>query len=499
MPIVAGADASTQSSTVELRDAESGALLGRGRAPHPRTSPPVSEQDPRAWWTALGLALDAAVRDAGIDRRDIAAMSVGGQCHGLVMLDERGDPLRDAKLWNDTTSSPQADRMVAELGRSAWAEAVGSVPTAAFTITKLAWVAEHEPSLLERMRTVLLPHDYLTFRLTGRAVTDRSEASGTGYYAAHESRWRTDLLERFVAAREWERALPTVLHPDEAAGAILPAVADELGLSRDVLVGPGGGDQHLGVVGLGLGAGEVAYSLGTSGVVITVSDEPVFDPSGEVTGVASCTGGYLPLACTLNATKVTDWTASMLGVDVRALGDMALEATSGDRPVLAAFLDGERTPDRPSATGVLAGLTTATTREELARAAFEGVLLGLVRAHDRIRQVGAPADGAVTVTGGGARSTAYRQILADLLQAPVAVRDADESTARGGAVQAAAVLRGRRVAELADEWRPATVLRTEPRGHVDPDVRRRYREAAAWTGADRSGPKPAPAASEGQR
>lgn len=486
MPIVAGVDASTQSSTVELRDADSGALLGSGRAPHPRTFPPVSEQDPQAWWSAFGAALDAAVTDAGADRRDIAALSVAAQCHGLVMLDEAGEPLRDAKLWNDTTSAPQAQRMVAELGGEAWARAVGSVPIAAFTITKLAWIAEHEPALLHRIARVLLPHDFLTYRLTGRAVTDRSEASGTGYYAAHEGRWRTDLLERFVAPLDWSTLLPEVLGPDEAAGTVLPEVASELGLGPDVVVGAGGGDQHLGAVGLGLGVGEVAYSLGTSGVVLTVSDEPVFDPAGEVTGVASCTGGYLPLACTLNATKVTDWTAAMLGVDVRELGDLALAAPIGEGPVLAAFLDGERTPNRPDAVGVLAGITTGTTREQLARASFEGVLLGLVRAHDRIRSVGASADGAVTVMGGGARSTAYRQILADLLGRPVSVRDADESTARGAALQAAAVLRGSTVASVAEALRPDVVTTTDPAGSVPDEVRARYLAAATWTGADRA-------------
>lgn len=485
MPIVAGVDVSTQSSTVELRDADTGALLGSGRSLHPRTRPPVSEQDPRAWWSAFGLALAAASESAATDLRDIRAISVGGQCHGLVMLDSAGQPLRDAKLWNDTTSSPQAARMVAESQPQEWADAVGSVPTAAFTITKLAWIADHEPWHLERLQMLLLPHDYVNFRLTGRTVTDRSEASGTGYYAAHEGRWRLDLLERWVAAREWEGALPTVLQPDQPAGFVMPSVADELGLGRDVLVGPGGGDQHLGAVGLGLASGEVAYSLGTSGVVCTVSDVPVFDASGDVDGVADCTGGYLPLASTLNATKVTDWAASLLGVDVQALGEMALAPAASDRPVLAAYLDGERTPNRPGGTGVLAGLTTATTREEFARSAFEGVLLGLTRAHERIRDAGAPADGAVTITGGGARSTAFRQILADLLQAPVALRDADEATARGAAIQAAAVLRGREVSELAAELRPATLLSVEPLSAVSGSLRERYLAAAKWTGADR--------------
>ena len=485
MPIVAGVDTSTQSTTVELRDADTGELLGSGRSAHSRTHPPVSEQDPREWWRALKLALDQAVSSAAVGRGDVAAISVSAQCHGLVMLNSAGEPLRAAKLWNDTTSAPQAERLTTEWGSDAWAHAVGSVPIAAFTITKLAWISEHEPELLADLTRVLLPHDYVTFRLTGRAVTDRSDASGTGYYSAHESRWRTDLLERFIGARDWDRVLPTVLGPNEAAGTLSTLAANDLGLRPDVIVGAGGGDQHLGAVGLGLTFGDVAYSLGTSGVVMTVCDTPVFDVSGEVTGVAGATGGYLPLACTLNSTKVTDWAASLLGVDVATLGEMALSTSDPERPVFAAYLDGERTPNRPDARGVLAGLGTATTREQFARSAFEGVLFGLARAHDRLRDLGAAADGSVTVMGGGARSHAYRQILADILDRPVNVRDAEESTARGAAIQAIAVLRGETVADVATALAPAVTVTTEPNQLVSADIRAQYQRTASWTGADR--------------
>jgi len=486
VPVVAGVDSSTQSCTVELRNAADGTLLGRGRSPHPATHPPVSEQAPATWWTALTVALRAAANDAGLAVRDIDAISVAAQCHGLVALDAAGEVLRPAKLWNDTTSAPQAEAMVRRLSRRTWADAVGSVPTAAFTITKLAWLAEHEPEHLRRLATVLLPHDWITYRLTGLHVTDRSEASGTGYYAAHERRWRTDLLAELVDPDvDWDAALPTVLGPSEAAGTVLSSTARELGLRDGVVVGPGAGDQHAGALGLGMGLGEVVYSLGTSGVVITVSEEPVHDAEGWVNGVADAAGGYLPLVCTLNATKVTDMVARLLGVDHDGLARLALAAPADPgRPVLAAFLDGERSPDRPHATGLLAGLTSDTSREDLARAAFEGVLLGLVRGHDAVRRAGAAADGPVIVTGGGARSPAYRQILADLLQAPVHTLDASEATARGACVQAAAVLAQDDVRVVRDAWRPAATTTTEPRGIVPDAVRRRYLRAADWDGLD---------------
>ncbi|WP_155859367.1 xylulokinase [Cellulomonas sp. KRMCY2] len=476
MGVVAGIDSSTQSCTVELRDALTGVLIGQGRAPHPPTYPPISEQPAHAWWQALVVALGAAVSAAGISGREIDAVSVAAQCHGLVMLDASGELLRDVKLWNDTTSAPQATAMVELLGAATWADAVGSVPTAAFTITKLAWVAEREPHLLTRLAQVMLPHDYLTFRLTGRAVTDRSEASGTGYYAAHEGRWRYDLLDRLVSPDvDWPAVLPVVLEPGEPAGQVTRAAAEVLGLRPDVVVGPGAGDQHAGALGIGMAPGEVLYSLGTSGVVISVSPDPVHDPTGWVDGVADAAGGYLPLVCTLNATKVTDTIGRILGVDHTELARLALAApVDEERPTLAAFLDGERSPDRPRATGLLGGLTTATTREGLALSAYEGVLLGLLRGHDAIRAAGATADGAVLVAGGGARSAAYRQVLADLLGAPVYTRDAPEATARGACIQAAAVLSRADIGTVRDSWTPPTTSTTIPRAAVPDAVRERY-------------------------
>lgn len=489
MSIVAGVDSSTQSCTVELRDAETGELRGAGRAPHPATFPPRSEQHPDDWWTAFENALGLAVADAGVSASEIEAISVAAQCHGLVMLDERDRPLRAAKLWNDTESAPQAARMRERLGTGAWVDAVGSVPTAAFTISKLAWIADNEPQLLDRVRRILLPHDYLTLRLTGRAVTDRSDASGTGYFAAHEGRWRTDLLDSFVArGLDWSLLLPDVLGPDELAGTVRPDVAASIGLRSDVQVGPGAGDQHAGALGVGMRTGDVVYSLGTSGVVLAASATPVFDRSGDVNGVADAAGGYLPLICTLNSTKVTDAAARWLGVSLDQLAELALDAPAGDeRPVLLAYLDGERTPDRPRATGLLGGLTTETTRNDIARAAFEGVLFGLVAGQDAISAAGASTGGSVTAVGGGARSAAYRQFLADILQTPVLTKDLSEATARGACIQAAAVLAGGAVTEVRDAWAPATLTSTLPRGEASVVTRARYRVLAEGPGLERAG------------
>ncbi|GAA2726680.1 xylulokinase [Cellulomonas aerilata] len=482
MGVVAGVDSSTQSCTVELRDSVDGRLLGSGRAPHPPTSPPVSEQHPDDWWAALRSSFAAALAAAGLAARDVDAISVAAQAHGLVMLGPDDRVLRPVKLWNDTTSSAQAAAMVAELGPAGWARAVGSVPTAAFTITKLAWVARHEPEHLTSLARVLLPHDHLSHRLTGRAVTDRSEASGTGYYAAHDERWLTEHLERWVSpGLDWDSVLPHVAGPSEPAGTAGTPSAGELGLRPDVVVGPGAGDQHAGALGIGLAPGQVLYSLGTSGVVMTTSTTAVHDASGWVDGVADAAGGWLPLVCTLNSTKVTDLAARLLGVDHAELTRLALAAERRpDRMVLAAYLDGERSPDRPRARGLLGGLRSDATREELALAAVEGVVLGLVRGHDAIRQAGVAADGVVVATGGGARSRAYLQVLADALGVPVETRDAPEATARGAAVQAAAVLHGADVREVRDAWAPFRTVVVEPLGSIPEEVREQYRALTGW-------------------
>ncbi|MFJ6549640.1 FGGY family carbohydrate kinase [Microbacterium sp. NPDC091676] len=473
--VVAGVDSSTQSCTVELRDATTGALIGTGRAPHPITHPPVSTQDPQAWWEALVLAMAAARADHDVR---IVGVGVGAQCHGLVVSGADGGVLRPARLWNDTTSAGQAAALVQARPAAWWAEQIGVVPSAALTLPKLVQLAETDAETWDRTRHLAVPHDWLTFRLTGRHVTDRSDASGTGYYAAAAGRWRTDILDECVGPRDWAALLPEVLGPDEAAGRILPEAAAALGIDPAAVVSAGGGDQHLAAQGIGLGAGDIAYSLGTSGVVFATTPDPIVDPRGAVDGVANVTGGYLPLVCTLNATKVTDTMARLLAVDHATLTALALDAPlDPERPVLAAYLDGERSPRLPAARGMLAGLTTATSREQLALAAFEGVVLGLVRGERALADLGIPVTGNTIAIGGGARSLAYRQVIADLTGRPVHTVDAPEGTARGAAVQAAAVWRGTTVAAVTAQWRPEITSVTAPAADRT-DIADRYLELA---------------------
>ena len=466
-PAVMGVDSSTQSCKVEIRDVTTGRLLGTGSAPHPPAFPPSSEQHPTEWITAFVAAARQAISRC-TERPDVRAVSVAAQCHGLVLLDEDGEPLRAAKLWNDTTGSPNLAKLVDRIGARRWVMRIGSLPTAAFTIAKLAWVAEHEPGLLDRVATVLLPHDYLTYWLTGEKVTDRSDASGTGYFDAVDGRWIPSYLELVRAEQDWAPKLPTVLGPADVAGTVRPVRAAELGIGDDVLVGAGGGDQHAAYLGLGLTDGDQYFSIGTSGVVATSSRGPVFDTTGVVDGVADMTGGYLPLMSTLNAARVVDRAAVLLGTDLAGISDLALAAGPTQGPVLVPFLDGERTPDRPDAHGAFADLTSHTTREEFARAFVEGPLLSLLSGRDSLTACGVEMDGVATAVGGGARSPAVLQMLADLLGQEVTVPDVDEATARGACVQAAAVASrtdSAGLVDLAKRWTPDARSRVAPRAH----------------------------------
>lgn len=486
MAVVLGIDSSTQSTKVEARDLDSGEVVATGRASHPPTSPPVSEQDPEAWWQALV----EACAQLGPVAADVVAVAVGAQQHGLVVLGADDRPLRPAKLWNDTTSAANADALVAALGADRWAGGCGSLPVAAFTVAKLAWVAEHEPQTAAAIAKVMLPHDYLTWRLCGEHVTDRGDASGTGWFDPATGTYDADLVAAAGADLDPATALPRVLGPTEAAGTLTPAAAEALGLPAGAVVGPGTGDNMAAALGLGLRAGDVALSLGTSGTVYANSATPTADTSGHVAGFAGADGGFLPLVCTLNATKVTDTVAAWLGTDapgLAALAQAAPQTVTGDGasppPILVPYFDGERTPNLPAASGLFDGLRTTTTREALAKAAHDGVLCGLLDGVDALGRAGVTTDGRLVLIGGGARSIAYRQRAADLRGAPVLVPDSDETVATGAAVQAAAVHTAQSSDDVATHWHLGRGVTVDPEADDGPAVRAAYAVAAADVGA----------------
>ncbi|MCH8629256.1 FGGY family carbohydrate kinase [Arsenicicoccus piscis] len=419
--LVAGVDSSTQSTKIVVCDAETGQVLRQGRASHPDGT----SVHPDRWWEAFGEASADGLLDG------VAAIAVGGQQHGMVTLDEQGQVVREALLWNDSRSAKAAEDLIAELGGpDAWAEAIGNVPVAALTVTKLRWLAENEPDLAARVTRVVLPHDWVSAKVlygdapVERWFTDRGDASGTGYWSPTTDDYRTDLLER-AFGRSLE--LPEVLAPSATAG----RTADGM------LVAPGTGDNMGAALGLGLVPGDVVVSLGTSGTVFAVVDQPTGDVNG-IQGFADATGRYLPLLCTLNAARVLTAATRLLSTDFAGLDELALAAEPGAGGLtLLPYLDGERTPNLPEATGTLGGMTRENmTPENLARACVEGMLCNLAAGIEGLRAHGNEVR-RVFLIGGAAASRAVQEIAPIVFGTPVTIPEPGEYVAIGAARQAA--------------------------------------------------------------
>lgn len=441
--LVAGIDSSTQSCKVVVCDTETGRIIRQGRASHPEGT----EVAPEAWWEALL----AAISDAG-GLEDVSAVSIAGQQHGMVALDTAGQVIRPALLWNDTRSADAASDLRSEFGDDDLAERTGLVPVASFTISKLRWLRDHEPAHAAAVAAVALPHDWLSWRLAGYGpvdasvrgpelsalVTDPSDASGTGYWSARTQAYDRDLLG---AALGHDAVLPRVLDPLEV-GAETSAVP-AAGIPAGIPIGAGAGDNAAGGLGLGISAGDAVVSIGTSGTVFGVSAVPTADASGAVAGFADAAGAYLPLIATLNAARVLDSIAGLLGVDHDELGRLALASPAGANGlVLQPYFEGERTPDLPDATATLFGMTLASTkREHLARAAIEGMLCGLADGLDALRAVGLEAS-TLTLIGGAAMNPAVQAIAAEVFGLPVRIPQPAEYVALGAARQAASALHG---------------------------------------------------------
>ncbi len=419
---VLGIDSSTQSCKSLLVDAETGEVVATGRAPHPDGT----EIDPALWRTAMAQSCDDLLPRA-------SAVAVGGQQHGMVALDEHGHVVRDAKLWNDTSSATQALDLIEEMGgHAACADQVGSVMVASLTATKLRWLRDNEPENAARTAQVLLPHDYLTWHLGGceETTTDHGDASGTGYYSTSDRAFVPELAARALGH---EVRLPRIAGPAETVGQTVHGAA----------IAAGTGDNMAASLGLGLEPGDVCVSVGTSGVASAVVDRSVHDRSGMVTGFADATGRYLPLACTLNGARVLDLGARLLGVDQATFSDLALDGRPGAGGlVVLPYLDGERTPNRPAATGVLRGLTTSTNREDMARAIVEGLLCSMKDAIGALERATGVETRRILLIGGASRSEAVRRIAPQVFGVSVSVPEPAEYVALGAARQAAWALAG---------------------------------------------------------
>ncbi|WP_407289542.1 xylulokinase [Raoultella planticola] len=456
--IVAGIDSSTQSCTVMLRDLNTGTVVAEARAPHPPTTPPCSEQDPEAWWNAFKKTMG----ELRVWWPRIAGISVGGQGHGLVILDKNDRPLRPAKLWNDTESSPQAIKLCERLPASYWAKLTGSVPGPAMTISKLAWTEEHFPGLLEESRRIMLPCDYIVYKLSGNFVTERGGASGSGYFNPFKNCWEPELGDLINANVDWLSRWPKIISSSEPAGKVQAST----GLEELVgaIVGVGTGDNMSAALGMNLQPGDMAMSIGTSGTLYGISSEGMADQTGMINGYADAADQFMPMITTLNAAKVTDTFRRILRLSTDEFDALALAAPPGSNSLtLLPWLDGERTPNLPDATGCLFNIRTITSAGDLARAAIEGVLANLLSGQSRLAELGFNNEGRLIITGGGSKSAAYCQILADLTGKTVLKSSLSETAAAGAAIQAAAAVLGCTNAEMAEKWSQPFVIAAEPR------------------------------------
>ena len=412
--------AATASAALDLYQAEGG----------------VAEQQSHWWLGALREAM--AKVDPGI-RATARAVAVSGQQHGFVAIDDSDEVLAPVKLWCDTSTETECDEIMEAFGgREACIAEVGNPILAGYTASKVRWLKKARPKLYARMDGILLPHDYVNLYLTGERCMEMGDASGTGFLDIRERGWSSAMLRAIDPERDLHACLPGLRSANEAVGELRRAAADELGVPHGIPVAIGGGDNMMGAIGTGnVRQGNMTMSLGTSGTVYAYSDTPVIDPRGNIAAFCSSTGGWLPLLCTMNCTVTTELMRRLLGADIDAFERQISAAPRGAEGVLTLpFFNGERTPNLPNARGCIVGLSGHnTTPRNLLRSAVEGATFALKFGIDELANLGVAAR-AIVVTGGGAKSATWRQVVADICAAPVVVLEQDEGAAFGAALQA---------------------------------------------------------------
>ena len=435
-----GIDSGTQSTKTILLDAASGQVVASASENYELIDGlPAGhkEQLPSIWIEAVRKTIKSTLQQSGIDPTLVRGIGVSGQQHGFVALDENDQVIRAAKLWCDTSTSPECEEMIGKLGGlEKTIEAVGNGIPAGFTASKILWLKKREPENYARLRWVLLPHDYINFRLTGRKTMECGDASGTALFDVRNRKWS----ERALAAIDPELGgmLPQLIAADEIAGTLEPELANDFGMNNEVIVSSGGGDNMMGAIGTGnVRPGIVTVSLGTSGTIYACSSHPVIDPQGEIAAFCDSTGKWLPLVCTMNVTVATEMVRERFNLLHDDLSNAAESVPAGnDGLMLIPFFEGERTPNAPDGTGVYFGLRDKTySIAHFARAGMEGTTIGLNYGLNRMRELGIESR-EIRATGGGSKSRVWRQILADVFNAEVVCVKNEEGAAAGAAIQA---------------------------------------------------------------
>jgi xylulokinase len=437
-----GIDCGTQGTKAIVLDASTGQVLGQGSAAHSMISGANGrrEQDVQQWLTAFEQATQQALQQARISGEQILGIGVSGQQHGLVLLDAQGQVLRPAKLWCDTESTAENDRLLEYLGGETGSlQRLGIVIAPGYTVSKLLWTLEQHPEIFQRIDKVLLPHDYLNYWLTGRAASEYGDASGTGYFDVRSRQWDLGILQHIDPSGRLCRALPELLEAEQPVGRILPAIAQRLGINPEAWVSSGGGDNMMGAIGTGnIVPGAITMSLGSSGTVYAFTDQPQISEQASVATFCSSSGGWLPLICTMNLTNATGAIRELFDMDIAAFNLAVDHAPIGAQGVsMLPFLNGERVPALPHATGSILGLdATNLTQANLCRAVVEGTTFGLRYGLDLLRDSGIQSTD-IRLIGGGAKSPVWRQIVADIMGTPVICTEHAEAAALGAAIQAA--------------------------------------------------------------
>lgn len=438
--LLVGIDSGTQSTKALVVDARSGKVCGAGGAAYgliPNLPAGAKEQDPDTWRAALVKAVKAAMKEAHATAGEVVALSVSGQQHGFVPLDSKGQVIRPAKLWCDTSTTEECAEITAALGGpKAALKALGNLVLPGFTAPKILWLRRHEPENYSRLATVLLPHDYLNHWLTGSVFMEFGDASGTALMDVRKRRWSEAVVKAIDP--ELLGKLPTLSGSDQPVGTLRPESARALGLNPGTLVAAGGGDNMMGAIGTGnTRQGVVTASFGTSGTIYACSERPITDPAGEIAAFCDSTNRWLPLLCTMNVTVATEMVRKDFDLDHAAFERAATKAPAGsDGLLLVPYLEGERTPNVPDGTGVFLGVRPATfDAPHFARATMEGVTLGMNYGLRRLAELGVKAT-QVRATGGGAKSRLWRQIMADVFNAEVVTLEVSEGAAFGAALQA---------------------------------------------------------------
>ena len=437
-----GIDCGTQGTKALILDSQSGQVLGQGSAPHTLIQGEHGrrEQDAAQWLQALTTATQQALTAAGVSGQQICGIGVSGQQHGLVLLDAQGQVLRPAKLWCDTESAPENRQLLEWMGGEAGSlQRLGLVIAPGYTVSKLLWTRHHHRQVFERIAHILLPHDYLNYWLTGRLCSEYGDASGTGYFNVRTRQWDLEILRYIDPEGRLERALPELIDSRAPAGKLRPEIARLLGLNPEAVVSSGGGDNMLGAIGTGnIEPGIITMSLGSSGTVYAFDPQPQARPDAAVANFCSSSGGWLPLICTLNLTNVTGAIREVLGLSLDDFNQLASQAPIGAEGIsMLPFLNGERVPALPGATGSIQGLTlTNFNQANLCRAAIEGTTFGLRYGLDLLRRDGLQSH-TILLVGGGSKSSLWRQIVADIMDTRVICAEQSEAAALGAAIQAA--------------------------------------------------------------